>query len=228
MLTLSHYIIDGIHLTLSTLQKVKAEINPALDNFLSHCHIKKIPAKYKIIHEHDASHTLFYIVDGSVSVISEDEEGNEIILAYLSNGDFFGEMGLFENEPERSADIVSRTTCKIAEINYVQFIKMTKDNPDILFKLSGQLAARLRNTSKKVSDLAFMDVTGRVARALLDLTKQPDAITHPDGMQLKVTRQEIAKIVGCSREMAGRVIKKLEEDGLISAHGKTIVVFGTR
>ena len=60
------------------------------------------------------------------------------------------------------------------------------------------------------------------------ITREPDAITHPDGMQIKITRQEIAKIVGCSREMAGRVMKTLEEDGLITAHGKTIVVFGTR
>ena len=94
--------------------------------------------------------------------------------------------------------------------------------------MSSQLASRLRNTSRKVSNLAFMDVTGRVARTLLDLAREPDAITHPDGMQIKITRQEIAKIVGCSREMAGRVIKTLEEDNLISAHGKTIVVFGAR
>ncbi len=77
-------------------------------------------------------------------------------------------------------------------------------------------------------NLAFLDVAGRVARTLLDLAHQPDAMTHPDGMQIRITRQEIAKIVGCSREMAGRVLKELEEQGLITAHGKKIVVFGTR
>ena len=80
----------------------------------------------------------------------------------------------------------------------------------------------------KVSDLAFLDVTGRVARTLLDLCKQPDAMTHPDGMQIKITRQEIGRIVGCSREMVGRVLKSLEEQGLITARGKTMVVFGAR
>jgi CRP/FNR family cyclic AMP-dependent transcriptional regulator len=73
-----------------------------------------------------------------------------------------------------------------------------------------------------------MDVEGRVARTLLDLTREPDAITHPDGMQLYITRQEISRIVGCSREMAGRVLKGLEDKKLITAHGKTIVVFGAR
>lgn len=94
--------------------------------------------------------------------------------------------------------------------------------------MASQMAARLRITSRKVSDLAFMDVTGRVARTLLDLCKQPDAMTHPDGMQIRITRQEIGRIVGCSREMVGRVLKAMEEQELIYVKGKTIVVFGTR
>ncbi len=90
------------------------------------------------------------------------------------------------------------------------------------------MAERLRKTTQKVSDLAFLDVTGRVARTLLDLTRQPDAMTHPDGMQIKITRQEIGRIVGCSREMVGRVLKTLVDQGLVSVKGKTMVVYGTR
>ena len=202
--------------------------NSALDNFLHHCHVKKYAARSTIIHAGDKSETLYYIIDGSVSVVIEDEDSNEIVLAYLNPGDFFGEMGLFEEDIERSAWINSRTACEVAEIHYTQFMSLAKETPEILFQLSSQLASRLRITSRKVSNLAFMDVTGRVARTLLDLAQEPDAITHPDGMQIRITRQEIAKIVGCSREMAGRVMKTLEEDGLISAKGKTIVVFGTR
>ncbi len=202
--------------------------NQALDSFLHHCHVKKYAARSTIIHAGDKSDTLYYIIDGSVSVVIEDGDSNEIVLAYLNPGDFFGEMGLFEDDIERSAWINTRTPCEVAEIHYVQLIALARENPEILFQLSSQLASRLRNTSRKVSNLAFMDVIGRVARTLLDLAREPDAITHPDGMQIKITRQEIAKIVGCSREMAGRVMKTLEEDGLITAHGKTIVVFGTR
>ena len=90
------------------------------------------------------------------------------------------------------------------------------------------MATRLRDTSRKVIDLAFLDVTGRIAHTLMELANQPDSMTHPDGMQIRITRQEIAKIVGCSREMAGRVLKDLETQGLITAHGKTIVIFGAR
>ena len=97
-----------------------------------------------------------------------------------------------------------------------------------MFAIGTQLSLRLRQTSRKVGDLAFLDVTGRIAGTLLDLCKQPDAMTHPDGMQIRITRQDIGRIVGCSREMAGRVLKTLEEQGHISVAGKTIVVFGTR
>ena len=90
------------------------------------------------------------------------------------------------------------------------------------------MANRLCNTTRKVGDLAFYDVTGRIARTLIDLSKEPDAMTHPDGMQIKITRQEIGRIVNCSREMAGRVLKALEEQELVSVAGKTIVVYGTR
>ena len=73
-----------------------------------------------------------------------------------------------------------------------------------------------------------VDVTGRVAHAIMDLCREPDAMTHPDGMQIKVSRQELSRLVGCSREMAGRVLKVLEDQGLVRATGKTIVVFNAR
>jgi len=202
--------------------------NPSIDRFLEHCHRRKYPSKSVIIYAGDAPDVLYYIISGSVSVLIEDENGHEIVLAYLNKGDFFGEMGLFGENATRSAWVRARSECEVAEISYAKFRQLAHEDPDILFALSTQMAARLRTTSRKVSDLAFLDVTGRVARTLLDLCKQPDAMTHPDGMQIRITRQEIGRIVGCSREMVGRVLKSLEEQGLITARGKTIVVFGTR
>ena len=202
--------------------------DPTLQRFLQHCHRKHYPARTTIIHEGDKPDTLYYIIDGSVSVLIEDDEGREIVLAYLNPGDFFGEMGLFEEDISRSAWVVARTACEMAQINYEQFRNLAMDDAAIIFKLAAQMATRLRKTSRKVSDLAFLDVTGRVAHTLLELTQEPDAMTHPDGMQIRITRQEIARIVGCSREMVGRVLKELEEEELISAKGKTIVVYGSR
>lgn len=201
--------------------------NPSLERFLNHCHRKSYPAKKNIIHEGDEPHSLYYIIKGSVRVMAENDDGAEIILAFLNSGDFFGEAGLFKEDLDRSAMIVAKTDSEIAEISYSQFRKLVAEDPEILFLLSGQIFDRLIKTSQKVRDLIFLDVSGRIARTLLELSQQPDAMTHPEGMQIKITRQDIAKIVGCSREMAGRVLKELEEDHLITAHGKTIVVKDT-
>jgi CRP/FNR family cyclic AMP-dependent transcriptional regulator len=160
-------------------------------------------------------------------VCSSDLNGKEMILAYLNPGDFVGEMGLFDQE-HRSAWIRTKTECEVGEISYAKFVELSHKYPAFLFAISKQIAQRLRDTTRKVSDLAFLDVTGRVARTLLDLCKEPDAMTHPDGMQIKITRQEIGRIVGCSREMVGRVLKDLKERELVSVAGKTMVVFGTR
>ena len=199
-----------------------------VDDFLSHCHRRRYPAKSTLIYAGDKSDSLYYIVKGSVTVLIEDEEGREMIVAYLNDGDFFGEMGLFDQHDARSAWVRAKSECEIGEISYTKFQEVSENHPEFLFALGTQMAKRLRNTTRKVGDLAFLDVTGRVAGALLDLAKQPDAMTHPDGMQIKITRQELGKIVGCSREMAGRVLKALEQDGLVSVSGKTMVVYGTR
>jgi CRP/FNR family cyclic AMP-dependent transcriptional regulator len=202
-----------------------------LDKLLMHCQRRRYQAKSNIICAGDQSDTLFFIIKGSVTILIEDDDGREMIIAYLNAGDFFGELGLFEqagHEQQRSAWVRAKVECEVAEISYAKFRELSQQDPDILYVLSGQIAQRLRNTTRKVGDLAFFDVTGRVARCLLELCKQPDAMTHPDGMQIKVTRQEIGRIVGCSREMVGRVLKDLEERNLVHVKGKTMVVFGTR
>lgn len=213
---------------MSTILKPVESKTKHLDFFLSQCHRRKYPSKSTIIYAGDKSDSLFYIIKGSVTVIIEDDDGREMIMAYLNTGDFFGEMGLFDNMDSRSAWVKAKSECEVAEISYTKFREISQADPRILYFIGEQMASRLRQTTRKVGDLAFLDVTGRVARTLLDLCKEPDAMTHPDGMQIKITRQEIGRIVGCSREMVGRVLKTLEDQGLVQVKGKTMVVFGTR
>src|SRR5690606_36915558 len=137
-------------------------------------------------------------------------------------------MSMFDEQDCRSARVRAKSECEAAQISYAKFQEISESHPELLFALGSQMARRLRGTTRKVGDLAFLDVTGRVARTLLDLCNEPDAMTHPDGMQIKITRQEIGRIVGCSREMVGRVLKTLEEQGLVLVKGRTMVVYGTR
>ncbi len=207
---------------------LSSQVPANLDGFLAAAHRRKYPAKSTIIYAGDKSDSIYYIIKGSVTVLIEDDNGKEIIVAYLNRGDFFGEMPLFMEEEPRTAWVKARSECEVAELSYPKFKELAERDASLLYAVGGQMAERLQKTTQKVGDLAFLDVTGRVARTLLELAKQPDAMTHPDGMQIKITRQEIGRIVGCSREMVGRVLKTLAEGGLVNVKGKTMVVFGTR
>jgi len=205
-----------------------AETQGHLDAFLAAAHRRKYPAKSTLIYAGDKSDSIYFILKGTVTVLVEDESGREIIVSYLNRGDFFGEMQLFTEDRPRSAWVKAKTECEVAELSYAKFKELAEKHTQLLYTVGRQMAERLNRTTQKVSDLAFLDVTGRVARTLLELSRQPDAMTHPDGMQIKITRQEIGRIVGCSREMVGRVLKILVDQGLVSVKGKTMVVFGTR
>lgn len=202
-------------------------ITPEIEQLLTTAHSKKFNAKGTIMSEGEGADSLYYILNGSVTVLMEDEEGDEIILAYLGPGQFFGELGLFDDE-SRSAWVRARTECEVAIVSYKKFWEMSRETPELLMQLTGQIARRLRETSRKVGDLAFLDVTGRIAHALLNLTNDSEAMTHPDGWLVRITREELSRLVSCSREMAGKVLKDLEGQGLIHAEGKSIIVYSER
>lgn len=130
----------------------KPQTDPTLEWFLSHCHIHKYPSKSTLIHQGEKAETLYYIVKGSVAVLIKDEEGKEMILSYLNQGDFIGELGLFEEGQERSAWVRAKTACEVAEISYKKFRQLIQVNPDILMRLSSQMARRLQVTSEKVGN----------------------------------------------------------------------------
>jgi len=197
---------------------------PVVQAFVALAHKRSYPPKHTIVHAGEKPHTLYLILEGSVSVLVEDADGREMVLAYLNPGEFFGEMCLFPEQKTRTAIVRTRSPTLVAEVGYQAFRAFNREHPDIMFEVAGQLATRLRDTSRRLRDLTFLDVAGRLARALLDLTDQPDAKSNPKGTTVRVSRQELARIVGCSREMAGRVLKKLEEDGLVNTQGRNIMV----
>jgi CRP/FNR family cyclic AMP-dependent transcriptional regulator len=204
-----------------------------LEAFLSYCHTKHYEKRVDFIHAGEPAETLYYLVEGSAAALIEDEDHRELTLAHINAGEFIGEMGLFLPQKTRSVIVRTRIKCRVAEISYRRLEQVLERElrdqaVSFLNAIGRQLSLRLQRTSRKVGDLAFVDVTGRIAGTLLELCKQPDAMTHPDGMQIRITRQDLGRMVGCSREMAGRVLKALEEQDQISVKGKTIVVFGTR
>jgi CRP/FNR family cyclic AMP-dependent transcriptional regulator len=209
------------------VKPVGVRITPEIEQLLGVAHSKHFDPKSTIMREGEGADSLYYVLEGSVTVLMEDETGDEIILAYLGPGEFFGELGLFGDEG-RSAWVRARTECEVAIIGYREFHDICRTTPDLLMQLTAQIARRLRETSRKVGELAFLDVTGRIAHALLNLTHDSEAMTHPDGWLVRITREELSRLVSCSREMAGKVLKDLENQGLIQVNGKNIVIFGER
>ncbi|TKS52828.1 cAMP-activated global transcriptional regulator CRP [Luteimonas yindakuii] len=204
-----------------------------IERFLAHCHRRRYPARTDVFRPGDPAGTLYYVVSGSVSIIAEEDDGRELVLGYFGNGEFVGEMGLFIDSNRREVILRTRMPCELAEISYERLQALLEgplanDATRILYAIGAQLSRRLIDTSRKAGRLAFLDVTDRITRTLHDLTREPEAMSHPQGTQLRVSRQELARLVGCSREMAGRVLKKLQIDGKLHARGKTIVLYGTR
>src|SRR5690606_29909001 len=204
-----------------------------IDRFLAHSHRRRYPTRTDVFRPGDAAGTMYYVISGSVSIIAEEDDERELVLGYFGAGEFVGEMGLFIESDKREVILRTRTPCELAEISYERLHQLflgplSADAPKLLYAIGSQISRRLLHTSRKASRLAFLDVTDRIIRTLHDLAKEPESMSHPQGTQLRISRQEIARLVGCSREMAGRVLKKLQVDGLLHARGKTVVLYGTR
>ena len=204
-----------------------------IERFLAHCHRRRYPSRTDVFRPGDPATTLYYVVSGSVSIITEEEDGRELVLGYFGPGEFVGELGLFIESEQREVILRTRMACELAEIGHERFYdlllgRLAPDAPKLLYSIGTQITRRLLDTSRKAGRLAFLDVTDRIVRTLHDLAQEPEAMSHPDGTQLRVSRQELSRLVGCSREMAGRVLKKLQADGKLHARGKTIVLYGTR
>jgi len=198
--------------------------SPLIDKLLAVATRTRYATRCFIVHEGQASTDIYYVLSGSVSVFIEDADGHTLILSYLGPGDFFGELGLFQSSATRSAWVRSRTECEIARVGYDRFRLLIRETPELLAHLTTQLAERLRATNEKLGSLAFLDVTGRIARTLLDLTRDSQAVAHPDGFTVRVTRVELGRMVNCSPQMVVRVLHNLEEQGLIQVQGRSIVV----
>jgi len=201
----------------------------AIERFLAHCHLRRYPPRSEMFRPGDPATTMYYVISGSVSIITQDND-RELVLGYFGPGEFVGEMGLFIESDVREVILRSRTQCTLAEVSYERLFQLLaeasgQDAAALLYAIGAQLSRRLLETSRKAGRLAFLDVSDRIIRALFDLAREPDAMTHPQGTQLKISRQELARLVGCSREMAGRVLKKLQEDGKLHARGKTLVLY---
>ncbi len=166
------------------------------------------------------SNALFILLTGRARVIAADERGREVILAVLKAGDYVGEMSLIDNEPH-SATVRTEVQSDMLVLGRAEFARCLPENSSLSYSIMRGLVQRLRNADRQIESLALLDVYGRVARSLLDMAE-------PNGeervIRNKVSRQDLAKVVGASREMVSRVMKDLEERGMVHTRDDGSVV----
>ena len=155
---------------------------------------------------------LFIVLTGRIRVLMTDSKGREVILATLTSGDYVGEMSLIDNAPH-SATVVADQQVDVLVLGRDSFLRCLGENTEMAHAVMRVLVQRLRKASENISSLALVGVYGRVAKVLLE-----SAAPDEHGSLLirdKVSRQDIAKMVGASREMVSRVMKDFEEQGFI-------------
>jgi CRP/FNR family cyclic AMP-dependent transcriptional regulator len=184
---------------------------------------KSAPRSTTIMAGGDPTDSLYIVLSGRLKVMMSDAEGKEVILSILGPGEFFGEMGLIDDEP-RSATVVTIEPCELLSIAKRDFKKCLAENFEMAQAVMRGLVKRLREADRKIGSLALLDVYGRVARLLLDMSEMVD------GERLvtkRLPKQDIAKMIGASREMVSRVMKDLQTGGYIEMRGSTIVIRDT-
>ena len=184
---------------------------------------KSAPRSTTIMAGGDPTDSLYIILSGRLKVMMSDSEGKEVILAILGPGEIFGEMGLIDDEP-RSATVISIEPCELLSISKRDFKKCLQENFDMTMAVMRGLVKRLREADRKIGSLALLDVYGRVARLLLDMAENVDG---EKVVTKRLPKQDIAKMIGASREMVSRVMKDLQTGGYIDLRGSQIVLRDT-
>ena len=178
-----------------------------------------------VLYKGDVGQVLYLILKGKVKVVLFDENGKEIILSTLKSGNYFGEMSAFDQMP-RSATVVTVEDSEFLVISQRSITDQINKNPHIALKLLSEMSRRLREADEQISNLALLDVRGRVARALLKLSKET-IVRKNEGYKIipRPALKDIAAMSGTSRETVSRVLSEFSQKNLISLTKENIIIF---
>lgn len=204
------------------LQRVPlfTDLNEAeLARFAEVAREREYPKNSVILFEDDPGDALYIVSTGQVKVVLIGEDGREVILSVLGDGDFFGEMAIIDDEP-RSAHVIAMKDSHLLVLRREAFQAQLEQNPKIALKLLRVLVQRLRRADEKIGGLVLLDVNGRVAQLLLDLAEESGGpkITR------RLTHHTIAQMIGSSRETVSRAMRELVERGFIEVSRREITI----
>ena len=177
-----------------------------------------------IVREGDPGSTFFILVRGSVSVCRIMPDGREMILAILKEGDFFGEMAMFDSSL-RSASIKTLTDVEVGAIRYADFLVLLDANPRLGRSLVIALSDRLRAANALIAATTSQDIRARLASLLLNLSGQfGEPVDNGTRISLRLTNQEMANMIGTTRETVNRALNRFWDEHIIDMSAGTIVI----
>src|SRR3990167_7168350 len=178
----------------------------------------------QIISEGDEGDAIYLVLSGKVKVVLYGEEGREIVLSTMKEGDIFGEMALFDGEP-RSANVEAIEDAECFVIRGDNLLKYIKNHPAVALNFLSHLSRRLREADRKIGGLALLDVCGRIAHTLLGIANAGNGIQGKGVVTIeRLTHEEIAAMIGSSREVVSRALKKMSQEGYVEIEKEKFIL----
>jgi len=196
----------------------------ALSQLAEVCQEKTYDKDEHILHQEQSGDNFFIIEKGAVKITRLSEDGREAVLAFLREGDFFGELAILDGET-RSANVITMEPCMIQTINRREFLDLLERHPKVATALLMELALRLRKTDMHLEYLTLSDAEGKIASILIELAEENGTYKMGDvTLGQMPMQQDIANMAGTTRETVSRMMKKLEEKNWLTRDGQQVVI----
>jgi CRP-like cAMP-binding protein len=180
---------------------------------------KFYPKGSVILFENDPGDSLFVVRQGRVKVVLIGEDGREVILGVLGVSEQFGELALIDDRP-RSAHVIAMEDSHLLVLRREDFRRRVESSPAVAWSLLTELSRRLRRADEKIGGLVLLDVPGRIARLLLDLSEESGSNT----IEKALTHQTIAQMIGASRETVSRAMKEFQDANWVTVERRRITL----
>ena len=186
---------------------------------------QRYPARHTIVSQGDESADLFLIIDGRLRVSSCNANGDEVVLAIMGPGEVFGEMALLDGAP-RSATVSTLDACQLLVIEAGAFHALLRQMPTLAQSLMKVMARRIRTLSDRTQDVALLDVESHLAKVVLALASRfgDNSRSGQTAITLKLSQQELASMVGATRELVNRRLRAWVERGIVELVSGSLVI----
>ncbi len=205
---------------LKKIQLFEGLSGPILIELISLMKEISCPKNSLVISQGDKNRSLFIVIEGRLKVFAIDDEGNQTIFTFFNSNDYFGELSLLDGEP-RSASVSAVEDSKVLKLDQEKLREFIEKYPEVCWPLFKSLTSQIRKMDETICTLTSKDTYGRLIQVIRnESTEQQDGTL----MTQKITHQELADMIGSSREMVSRLLKALKQGGYIDIVSKEIIV----